>query len=320
MSRILKFFEDRHNIAAIDRPHFSGSDNAAAGFVIVFQVDDFQILADRFQYQKLILKLIHRHLNQLGQFDPAGMPPLDYGGSAESQVTAYRNADTGTQADCETLVVTVTQSDTAAPIGTVAFIDPHYAEHLLTFTSETKVFIKDLPAEAEKTGHADGTVLCDPAFEILARRRADQIRGHRLGEFVFPSETSHSGHYSDPSNSWRRLCQIAKLEDLRLHDLRRTLGSWAAERNYSLHTIADMLGHSSTAATHIYARIPSRRKREAVEDVAGAIAAAGGMLTDPVADARRQVLAAIRDDPQIVLLFLDQIKNTKKVCILRAYP
>ena len=169
-----------------------------------------------------------------------------------------------------------------------------------------------IPAEAEKTGHADGTVLCDPAFEILARRRADQIREHRLGEFVFPSETSRSGHYSDPSSSWRRLCQIAKLDDLRLHDLRRTLGSWAAERNYSLHTIADMLGHSSTAATHIYARIPSRRKREAVEDVAGAIAAAAGVASDPIAAARRKVLAALREDPEIALFLADQIKTPKK--------
>ena len=243
------------------------------------------------------------------------MPPFDYGGSAENQVTAYRNADTGTQANCETLVVTVTQSDTAAPIRTVTLVDPHNAEHLLTFTSETKVFIKDLPAEAEKTGHADGTVLCPEAVEILQRRRAEQVREHRLGKFVFPSETSHSGHYSDPSSSWRRLCQIAKLEDLRLHDLRRTLGSWTAERNYSLHMIADMLGHSSTAATHIYARIPSQRKREAVEDVAGAIAAAAGMVTDPIADARRKVLAALRNDPQIVRFLLDQIEKTQKKCV-----
>ena len=243
------------------------------------------------------------------------MPPFDYGGSTESEIAAYSNADACRQPDCKTFIVAVTQSDTAAPIRTVTFIDSHHSEHLLTFTSETKVFIKDLPAEAEKTGHADGTVLCDPAFEILARRRADQIREHRLREFVFPSDNSKSGHYSDPSNSWRRLCRIAKLEDLRLHDLRRTLGSWAAERNYSLHTIADMLGHSSTAATHISARSPSRRKREAVEDVAGAIAAAGGMVIDPIADARRKVLAAIRDDPQIVLFLLDQIEKTQKKCV-----
>lgn len=175
---------------------------------------------------------------------------------------------------------------------------------------ENRSFV--IPAEAEKTDHADGTVLSDAAFAILARRRADQIREHRLGEFVFPSPSSKSGHYANPSTSWRRLCAVAKLDDLRIHDLRRTLGSWAAERNYSLHTIADMLGHSSTAATHIYARIPSHRKREAVADVAGAIAAAGGLTPDPAAEAKRKILAAMRDDPEIALFLAQKIEDFKE--------
>jgi integrase len=178
---------------------------------------------------------------------------------------------------------------------------------------ENRSFI--IPEEAEKTDHADGTFLCDEALQILTRRRGDQIREHRLGEFVFPSPKSRSGHYSEPSSSWRRLCAVAKLEDLRIHDLRRTLGSWAAERNYSLHTIADMLGHSSTAATHIYARIPSQRKREAVADVAGAIARAGGIAPDPIADARRKVIAAMRSDPEIAVFLAEQINKTQKKCV-----
>ena len=50
------------------------------------------------------------------------MPPLDNRGSSESKVTADRYADTGTQPDCKTLVVAVTQTNTTAPIGTVAVI------------------------------------------------------------------------------------------------------------------------------------------------------------------------------------------------------
>ena len=57
MSWVLKLPENRYDITAVDRPQFSGSDDTAAGFIIVFQLDDFQIFADRFQYQKLVFKL-----------------------------------------------------------------------------------------------------------------------------------------------------------------------------------------------------------------------------------------------------------------------
>ena len=55
------------------------------------------------------------------------------------------------------------------------------------------------------------------------------------------------------------------LHDLRMHDLRRTLGSWQAINGSSLPVIGQSLGHRSTASTEIYARLTLDPVRESVD-------------------------------------------------------
>ncbi|CAN5206650.1 hypothetical protein BH10CYA1_BH10CYA1_59160 [soil metagenome] len=50
-----------------------------------------------------------------------------------------------------------------------------------------------------------------------------------------------------------------------MHDLRRTLGSYMAMANHSLPIIGKALGHRSTSATHIYARLANDPVRAAME-------------------------------------------------------
>jgi Phage integrase family. len=52
--------------------------------------------------------------------------------------------------------------------------------------------------------------------------------------------------------------------DLRIHDLRRTLGSWQAMNGYSLSIIGKSLGHKSLAATAVYAHLSNNSVHEAV--------------------------------------------------------
>jgi len=56
------------------------------------------------------------------------------------------------------------------------------------------------------------------------------------------------------------------IEDVRLHDLRRTVGSWIAQRGNSLHLIGKILNHSDTATTAVYARFGQDQVRAALED------------------------------------------------------
>ncbi|TDJ61162.1 MAG: site-specific integrase [Nitrospina sp.] len=64
---------------------------------------------------------------------------------------------------------------------------------------------------------------------------------------------------------WRRIRKEAKLEDVRLHDLRRTVGSWLAQSGSSLHLIGKVLGHSNPSTTQVYARFAQDHVREALE-------------------------------------------------------
>lgn len=58
----------------------------------------------------------------------------------------------------------------------------------------------------------------------------------------------------------------ARLElDLRLHDLRRTVGSWLAMDGASLPLIGKVLNHSNPSTTQIYARIAEDAARDALE-------------------------------------------------------
>lgn len=55
------------------------------------------------------------------------------------------------------------------------------------------------------------------------------------------------------------------LQDVRLHDLRRTVGSWMAQSGNSLHLIGKVLNHSNQSTTAIYARFGEDQVRNALE-------------------------------------------------------
>ncbi len=54
------------------------------------------------------------------------------------------------------------------------------------------------------------------------------------------------------------------MRDIRLHDLRRTLGSWQAGANVSEKIIGKSLGHLSQQSTKVYARVPLSAVRDAM--------------------------------------------------------
>ena len=82
----------------------------------------------------------------------------------------------------------------------------------------------------------------------------------------------------DPKKAWKALLTAAGLEDLRIHDLRRSLGSWAAIQGTSLAIIGAALGHKSTESTRIYARLTVDPVRDAMEKATSAMVSAGGLI------------------------------------------
>lgn len=127
-----------------------------------------------------------------------------------------------------------------------------------------------IPA-AKYKGKRDNAVMLSPeTLEILDAREE-----FRESEFVFPGR-SRGGHYNCPKDAWNRLCVSAGLAGLRIHDLRRTLGSYLASTNASLPIIGKVLGHRSQRATAVYSRLNTDPVREAIDKAIAAITAARG--------------------------------------------
>lgn len=115
-------------------------------------------------------------------------------------------------------------------------------------------------------GNSAQTVTLSPeVIDILANRKLSA-----QSKWVFPG-TGKTGHLVEPKKAWQRLLERAGLTDLRIHDLRRTLGSWQAKTGASLLTIGKSLNHKSTQSTAIYARLDLDPVRESVNRATAAM-------------------------------------------------
>lgn len=122
-----------------------------------------------------------------------------------------------------------------------------------------------------KNGEPQTVTLTPEAIEILRNRKTDNV-----APWVFPGIGS-TGHIVEPKKAWKRVLERAGIDDLRIHDLRRTLGSWQAKTGASLTIVGKSLNHKSPSTTAIYARLDLDPVRESVDRATGAILAAAGV-------------------------------------------
>jgi len=123
--------------------------------------------------------------------------------------------------------------------------------------------------ETMKNGSPLVVVLSTNALAILNER---SNASDKHADWVFPSERG-AGAVVDPKMAWERIRERSGLTDVRMHDLRRTLGSWQALGGTSLQIIGKSLGHKSMKATEIYARLTTAPVRESVEKATQEMAA-----------------------------------------------
>jgi integrase len=69
---------------------------------------------------------------------------------------------------------------------------------------------------------------------------------------------------AEPKKAWERILREAGAEDLRIHDLRRTLGSYQAATGANSYIIGKSLGQKSQQSTAIYARLNLDPARDSV--------------------------------------------------------
>ena len=63
---------------------------------------------------------------------------------------------------------------------------------------------------------------------------------------------------------WYRVRTVANLEDVRIHDLRRTVGSWLVQHGESLHLVGQVLNHRDPKTTAGYAYFQTQQRERAL--------------------------------------------------------
>jgi integrase len=108
-----------------------------------------------------------------------------------------------------------------------------------------------IPAEASKSKQKIEIHLTPESMEVLQRRWALRVEGN---PYVFPSR-SKSRHLQEPKFAWKCILESAGITDLRLHDLRRTFGSFLTANGTPAAIVAEALGQTTQHVTHVYTRV-----------------------------------------------------------------
>jgi integrase len=107
-----------------------------------------------------------------------------------------------------------------------------------------------VPGEVTKNGDALKVPLVPEALAVL--KECQEAAGNSA--FVLPGP-GKLGHYREPKRAWATILKASGMDDLRIHDLRRTLGSWLVRTGASTAINMKALGHKSFQAAQVYQRI-----------------------------------------------------------------
>ncbi len=105
---------------------------------------------------------------------------------------------------------------------------------------------------------------------------------------------SQGEHFRELGPVLRRILKRAEIENLRVHDLRRTVGSWLAQGGTTLHLIGDVLNHLDPKTTAGYAYFQTQQRRDVLTQHANKLLSCvpqqSGVTAEPKALAAIQLL------------------------------
>jgi integrase len=150
-------------------------------------------------------------------------------------------------------------------------------------------------AAERKNSHADGIPI---AAEVVAMlRRRFKAKRDRDGDWVFPSPTRAGKPVATVKLAWKRIKKAAGMEhvqDLVVHGLRHSFGSWGHEADVPDSAVTAAVGHASARSTERYKHgrsvVVARPAVEAIAERLGPIlkAAAKVKLSAPAATAKKK--------------------------------
>jgi integrase len=115
-----------------------------------------------------------------------------------------------------------------------------------------------IPGEQTKNGKTQVIPLTDWEIDILTRRFEQ-----RRNNYVFYGDGA-TGHFADPKRQWLKMMEQAKIEDLHIHDLRRSFASWMANTGANISLISSALNHKDIKTTMtVYAHTVKNAERDA---------------------------------------------------------
>jgi integrase len=117
------------------------------------------------------------------------------------------------------------------------------------------------PASTTKQEKRHRVPLSDAARRLLSEMQ-EQV--DEDAEWLFPAPRK-PGPRTDLDDAWAALRGLAKVPDLRLHDLRHSYASVLASQGLSLPIIGALLGHASPTTTARYAHLLDDPLRRATE-------------------------------------------------------
>lgn len=128
-------------------------------------------------------------------------------------------------------------------------------------------------------------VLALGGWEIaILQRRFDELANNSrkakvpMSDFVFPG-TGKDGHLKDLKRSWTTFRARNGMEDITIHDLRRSLAATMANANMNLSLVKSALNHKDIKTTlAVYARTQDEAVRDAREQALTPILRDSGIL------------------------------------------
>jgi len=96
-------------------------------------------------------------------------------------------------------------------------------------------------------------------LNVFAQKVLASIPQGEPDDLLFPDVTPEA-----VSMAFHRVCEVLKISDIRLHDLRHTFATWLRQRGVELDVIAAQLGHRDLRMTKRYARIAAAQVKQAV--------------------------------------------------------
>lgn len=110
-----------------------------------------------------------------------------------------------------------------------------------------------------KTG--DDHIVPLGAYAVDLLNGLTRVKGN---PYVFVGRKQGS-HLTAVNKAWQRIRKAAGVEHVRIHDLRRSFGSWLGDAGFTSKQIGAVLGHRSDITSRVYMALGDKSKRAAVD-------------------------------------------------------